>query len=276
MTRANVICVVYAIDNPTSSNRIAQFWIPFIKSTGVNVSVYSTSGYLFYICAVWLTGEGCDLRRSALIYISSCCKPSNLNRERLSLRLAKIPLVLVGNKMDLRDESSPYPTMEQTIVPIMEQFRVSIHWLCSVPVTLSTSLTFRYSKEIETCMECSAFAADNVSEVFYLAQKAVLHPTAPLYDSNIHELKPACQAALLRIFKLCDKDKDGLLNNSELNEFQKKCFNMPLQHAELDGVKGVVLQGEPMGIVNDSMTEDGEILRHLRHGYLELGCLKTN
>lgn len=26
----------------------------------------------------------------------------------------------------------------------------------------------------------------NVSEVFYLAQKAVLHPIAPLYDSHNH------------------------------------------------------------------------------------------
>jgi hypothetical protein len=26
----------------------------------------------------------------------------------------------------------------------------------------------------------------NVSEVFYFAQKAVLHPTAPLYDSREH------------------------------------------------------------------------------------------
>lgn len=77
----------------------------------------------------------------------------------------------------------------------------------------------------------------NVSEVFYFAQKAVLHPTAPLYDSRDHVgysrvesrsclltclqvLKPACIAALKRIFKLCDANKDGILDASELNEFQ--------------------------------------------------------
>jgi len=41
-------------------------------------------------------------------------------------------------------------------------------------------------KEVETCVECSAKELLNVSEVFYFAQKAVLHPTAPLYDSREH------------------------------------------------------------------------------------------
>lgn len=33
-------------------------------------------------------------------------------------------------------------------------------------------------------------------------------------------LKPACIAALRRIFKLCDTNKDGILDATELNEFQ--------------------------------------------------------
>jgi hypothetical protein len=41
-------------------------------------------------------------------------------------------------------------------------------------------------QEVETCVECSAKVPLNVSEVFYFAQKAVLHPTAPLYDSRDH------------------------------------------------------------------------------------------
>lgn len=69
-------------------------------------------------------------------------------------------------------------------------------------------------------MECSAKQLLNVSEVFYFAQKAVLHPTAPLYDSREHVLKPQCVDALRRIFKLCDSDKDNVLNDIELNEFQ--------------------------------------------------------
>lgn len=35
--KANVICIVYAIDNPHTFNRLASFWLPFIRSLGVNV-----------------------------------------------------------------------------------------------------------------------------------------------------------------------------------------------------------------------------------------------
>lgn len=33
-------------------------------------------------------------------------------------------------------------------------------------------------------------------------------------------LKPACSNALKRIFKLCDANKDGLVDTKELNDFQ--------------------------------------------------------
>lgn len=74
--------------------------------------------------------------------------------------------------------------------------------------------------EIETCVECSAKNLKNISELFYYAQKAVLHPTGPLYLAEEKELTPACKKALVRIFKICDADNDGLLNNYELNNFQ--------------------------------------------------------
>ncbi|NIG59988.1 mitochondrial Rho GTPase [Pontoporia blainvillei] len=66
----------------------------------------------------------------------------------------RVPIILVGNKSDLR----PGGSME-AVLPIMSQF-----------------------PEIETCVECSAKNLKNISELFYYAQKAVLHPTAPLYD----------------------------------------------------------------------------------------------
>lgn len=45
--------------------------------------------------------------------------------------------------------------------------------------------------EVESCVECSAKTLHNISEMFYYAQKAVLHPAAPLYsmeeqDVSIH------------------------------------------------------------------------------------------
>ena len=59
-----------------------------------------------------------------------------------------------------------------------------------------------------------------IPEVFYYAQKAVLHPTAPLFDQETQTLRPQCVRALKRIFILCDHDKDGALSDAELNDFQ--------------------------------------------------------
>jgi Ras family protein T1 len=100
-------------------------------------------------------------------------------------------------------------------------------------------------QEVETVVECSALMPLNVSEVFYFAQKAVLHPTAPLYDSRDHVLKPKCLEALKRIFKISDVDKDGLLNATELNQFQQKCFSTPLQTQELEGILELVRSYDP-------------------------------
>ncbi len=62
-------------------------------------------------------------------------------------------------------------------------------------------------KEIETCLECSAKHLVFVAEVFYYAVKAVVHPTAALFDAMTQTLKPRCVNALKRIFMLCDLNR---------------------------------------------------------------------
>lgn len=44
--------------------------------------------------------------------------------------------------------------------------------------------------------------------------------THKLIYCGLKVLKPACMSALRRIFKLCDANKDGILDPAELNEFQ--------------------------------------------------------
>uniref|UniRef100_A0A8V5H429 Uncharacterized protein n=1 Tax=Melopsittacus undulatus TaxID=13146 RepID=A0A8V5H429_MELUD len=118
---------------------------------------------------------------------------------------SRLPLILVGNKSDLVE----YSSME-TILPIMNQYT-----------------------EIETCVECSAKNLKNISELFYYAQKAVLHPTGPLYCPEEKEMKPACIKALTRIFRISDQDNDGTLNDAELNFFQVTfCFQ-----PDIDSIK---------------------------------------
>lgn len=66
-------------------------------------------------------------------------------------------------------------------------------------------------KEIESCLDCSAKNLIFVSEVFYYAVKAVVHPVAPLFDVHANNgagaLRPLCIKALHRIFAMCDTDK---------------------------------------------------------------------
>ncbi len=51
------------------------------------------------------------------------------------------------------------------------------------------SLLIDQWKEVEVCLQCSAKRLSNVVEVFSHAQKAVLHPTGPLYDPQTGQLK---------------------------------------------------------------------------------------
>ncbi|KAJ3348389.1 ERMES complex Ca(2+)-binding regulatory GTPase gem1 [Entophlyctis luteolus] len=213
--KADVICIVYAVNDTESFNRVPEFWLPYIRKLGRNV-----------------------------------------------------PVVLVGNKIDLRGEDITNESLEAQITPVMNEF-----------------------KEVETCVECSAKQPLNVSEVFYFAQKAVLHPTAPLYDSREHTLKTACIDALRRIFRLCDFDKDGALDDEEINEFQvcivtdsfgrtnkglnekSKCFGSPLQRQELESVKQVVKEAEPNGVTERGLTEIGFLYLHTL--FIQRGRLET-
>lgn len=194
---ANVIAVVYAVDDEKSFSRLGSHWLPYIRSLGVNVTV-----------------------------------------------------VIVGNKIDTRGNDMNNPHLEETILPLMNDF-----------------------KEVETCVECSALELVNIAEVFYFAQKAVLHPTAPLYDSREHVLKGPCQDALNRIFRLCDTNKDGLLDDSELNAFQTICFEAPLQKAELEGVKAVIRQACPEGLTADCVNSEGFMFLHKL--FIQRGRLET-
>uniref|UniRef100_A0A8C8S1V1 Mitochondrial Rho GTPase n=1 Tax=Pelusios castaneus TaxID=367368 RepID=A0A8C8S1V1_9SAUR len=142
---------------------------------------------------------------------------------------SRIPIILVGNKSDLQSGSSM-----EIILPIMNQF-----------------------SEIETCVECSAKNLKNISELFYYAQKAVLHPTAPLYDPEEKQLRPACARALTRIFNISDQDNNQILSDDELNYFQKSCFGNPLAPQALEDVKMVVWKNTTDGVQDNGLTLNG-------------------
>jgi len=79
-----------------------------------------------------------------------------------------VPVIVAGCKLDLRssggnggdgggDAGRTPGALEADMAPIMGQF-----------------------PEVETCLECSALSRVQVKEVFYYAQRAVVHPTSPL------------------------------------------------------------------------------------------------
>ncbi|PON55290.1 Parvalbumin [Parasponia andersonii] len=196
-------------------------------------------------------------RADAVVLTYACDQPMTIARLRsfwlpeLRQLKVKVPVIIVGCKLDLRDEREQV-SIEQVMSPIMQEFR-----------------------EIETCIECSAATLIQVPEVFYYAQKAVLHPTAPLFDQERQTLQPRCISALRRIFILCDCDMDGALSDAELNEFQ---VNSPppdgfIVPAEIVGVKRVVQEKLPDGVNQLGVTLTGFLFLHAL--FIEKGRLET-
>lgn len=148
-----------------------------------------------------------------------------------------VPVVLCANKSDLQTNGSTPQVVADEMLPVMNEF-----------------------KEIDSCIRTSAKEHYNINEAFYLCQKAVTHPIAPLYDSKEGDLKPAAVAALRRIFYLCDKDQDGYLNDKEIQAFQQKCFDRQLAEDELANIKRTVQKFLPHAASEHGITADGFVL----------------
>ncbi|XP_025415595.1 mitochondrial Rho GTPase [Sipha flava] len=146
------------------------------------------------------------------------------------------PVILVGNKSDL---------------------------INSISMHLVEDVLYEYP-EIETYIQCSAKMLMNISEMFCYAQTAVLHPTAPLYSVEDKILTEKCKKCLCRIFKICDADNDGLLNDEELNNFQRHCFDCHLPLQQLNGIKTIINMNCERGISpSNCVTLDGFLFLHM-------------
>ncbi len=161
-----------------------------------------------------------------------------------------VPVVLCANKSDLTTNGSTAQVVEDEMLPVMAEF-----------------------KEIDSCIRTSAREHHNVNEVFFLCQKAVTHPIAPLFDSKEGNLKPAAVAALKRIFYLCDKGQDGYLNDQEMNDFQAKCFEKPLSLEDLENIKLSIHKASPRSEVEKGIDQSGFI--YLNKIFAEKGRHET-
>ncbi|XEV04138.1 hypothetical protein FSHL1_009425 [Fusarium sambucinum] len=161
-----------------------------------------------------------------------------------------VPVVLCANKSDLVGQGTTPQVVEEELLPVMAEFR-----------------------EVDSCIRTSARDHRNVNEVFFLCQKAVTHPIAPLFDYKEGHLKPLCINALKRIFYLCDKDQDGHLNEQEMRDFQARCFDKPLTTDDLDNIKLSISKSLPASDMEKGINLPGFL--QLNKLYAEKGRHET-
>ena len=145
-----------------------------------------------------------------------------------------VPVVLCANKSDLVSNVTTEQIIEDEMLPVMAEF-----------------------KEIDSCIRTSARDHHNINEAFFLCQKAVTDPIAPLFDSKESNLKPACISALRRVFHLCDHDHDGLLSDDEIQDFQDKCFGRVLSPSDLENIKNTISKSCPEAVTERGITSSG-------------------
>ena len=148
-----------------------------------------------------------------------------------------IPVILCATKSDLHPHIDTDKVIADEMLPVMNEF-----------------------KEIDSCIRASAREHHNINEMFFLCQRAVTHPIAPLFDSKEGILKPATVSALHRIFYLCDKDQNGVLDDRELQDFQLKCFGKPLSEEGIASVKGSIQKWFPESVDERGIDRNGFVI----------------
>ncbi|GBG31524.1 Mitochondrial Rho GTPase [Hondaea fermentalgiana] len=130
-------------------------------------------------------------------------------------KVFKGSIIVVGNKSDLVTKSEEHAAeLRGKMNPLLGDFR-----------------------QVDACTECSAKLNINVSDVFQLAQQAVVYPIAPLFNTQTRELAPRFVGSLRRVFRIFDQDKDDMLSDAELIDFQETCFGARLQPTDIEDVK---------------------------------------
>lgn len=170
------------------------------------------------------------------VLVAFCC--SQLRLAFVSTHF-QLPVIVAGNKMDLFLPSSTAGVSDEQVLARSRQQIVSL------------MQRFRF---IRQCIKCSAKNLLRVDEVFLKAQQAVLYPFTPLYDLDIGRLSEECKRAFTRIFRMYDRDNDGLLSHAELDRFQHETFHVPVYERDLSGWKKVVTRNNP----NEEVVRDGK------------------
>jgi len=212
-----------------------------------------------------------ELRQANCIWL---VYSDNYTMERVSLfwlpflrnHGVNLPIILCQNKQDQLftdgEEEAPAISVEEEddAIELMQDF-----------------------KEIESFVRCSAKAKRNVNEAFYLCQRAIVYPLAPLYDSKVGQLKPLCIQALGRIFFLLDEDQSGVMTPPKLERLQQLVFSTNLGEEEVSLIHETLAQIEmsdeeegrssPFDVLTPP-PETGELYSDALNGMTLLGFLR--
>jgi len=128
----------------------------------------------------------------------------------------KLRVILCGTKSDLLSPSSSsveHNNNNNNNNKILEEERNQLQeLLASFPIIVSS-------------FKCCAKALDgSIESVFHHAELAVSHPIGPIYDINQSTFTGHALLCFLRVFRIFDRDTDGLLNDGEFRSMHGKCF----------------------------------------------------
>lgn len=114
---------------------------------------------------------------------------------------------------------------------------------------------------VRQCIKCSAKNCQRVDDVFLKAQQAVIYPfVPPLYDLTTGTMTIECKRALTRIFRVFDKDHDGLLSDNELIRFERDTYPLPIFDRELNEWKKHIATHNHSP--EEQVTRDGKLSVH--------------
>ncbi|KAL2297775.1 hypothetical protein Nmel_016339 [Mimus melanotis] len=141
ISQANVICIVYAVNNKNSIDKVTSRWIPLINErTDKDSRCLSKDEKCELGCTSMSVSEQCVNNKNSIDKVTSRWIP--LINERTD-KDSRLPLILVGNKSDLVE----YSSME-TILPIMNQYT-----------------------EIETCVEMKPACVKALTRIFRISDQ---------------------------------------------------------------------------------------------------------
>lgn len=113
--KADAIVLTYSCDRPQTLDRLSTYWLPELRLLEVSVLPWAVVKDKITTRAVKLC------KWVPRLTVFDCRFTSQI----------KVPVIVVGCKLDLRDDRQP--SLEQAMAPLMHEFR-----------------------EIETCIECSS------------------------------------------------------------------------------------------------------------------------